>query len=166
MKKLLTALAASTLLAAPAAAHDPAVDAEIEARVAASLPSGREIEAIAPVLDRSVDAMLELDVGPLLDAADPYARRPGYGRPGRTLRRMGRRNDPYFEARLRDSIYGSTAELGRMMDSIAVAAPAFTRSLLEMQRGIEAAVDDYHRRRGERYDPYHEDEGPYELYDD
>ena len=43
------------------------------------------------------------------------------------------------------------------------------RSLFELQRGIAAAVDDYHRRRGDRYDPRHDpryDEDDYEYYDD
>ncbi len=169
MKKLLIALAASAVFAAPAAAQGPIPDAEADARLIESLPSSEDVEDIAPVIDRSVDTMLDLDVGPMIDAVDPYARRPGYGRPGRTLRRMGRARDPYFEARIRDSIYGSTAQIGRMMDSLAVAAPAMRRSLFEMQRGIAAAVDDYHRRRGDRYDPRHDpryDEDDYEFYDD
>ena len=67
--------------------------------------------------------MLDLDVG-----ADP--------RRGRSLARAitGRaaarcatspgRDDPDFEHRLRGSIYGTTAGIGRMMDAIAAAAPA------------------------------------------
>lgn len=164
MNKLLIALAASAAIAVPAAAQGPVPGPEADATIVESLPSSEDVEAIAPAIDRSVGAMLDLDVGPLMDAADPYARRPGYGRPGRTLRRMGRARDPYFEQRLRGSIYGSTAQLGRMMDSLAVAAPAMRRSLFEMQRGIAAAVDDYHRRedrrRGWRDDeprPYEED---------
>ena len=169
MHKLLIALAASAALAAPASAHDPLHDPAADARLVESLPSSADVEAIAPVIDRSVDAMLELDVGPLMDAADPYARNPGYGRPGRTLRRMGRRDDPYFDRRIRSSIYGTTAELGRMMDSFALAAPALRRSMVEFERGIAAAVDDYHRRRGPpapdwRYDEPGPDEDPY--YDD
>jgi hypothetical protein len=104
-----------------------------------------------------------------MDAVDPYARHSGYGRPGRTLRQMGRRDDPYFDRRIRSSIYGTTAELGRAMDSFAVAAPALRRSMAELQRGIAAAVDDYHRRRGPpppdwRYEEPGPDEGDY--YDD
>lgn len=148
MQKMLIALAASAALATSASAREPALDAEADARLVASLPSSADVEAIAPAIDRSVDAFLGLDLGPLMDAADPYARHPGYGRPGRTLRRMGRARDPYFDHRIRASIYGTTAEIGRMMDSLAIAAPSIRRSMVEMQRGIAAAVDDYHRRRG------------------
>lgn len=150
MRTLLIVLAASAAIAAPAAAQGPVPGPEADRQLVESLPSSEDVEAIAPAIDRSVDAMLDLDVGPLMDAADPYARRPGYGRPGRTLRRMGRDRDPYFEQRLHRSIYGGTAQLGRMMDSLAVAAPALRRSLWEMQRGIAAAVDDYHRREDRR----------------
>lgn len=150
MHKLLIAFAASAAFATSASAQEPLLDAEAaaDARLVASLPSSVDVEEIAPAIDRSVDAFLNLDVGPLIDAADPYARHPGYGRPGRTLRRMGRARDPYFDARIRASIYGTTSELGRMMDSLAIAAPSIRRSMVEMQRGIAAAVDDYHHRRG------------------
>ena len=170
MHRLLIALAASAALAAPASAHDPLHDPAADARLVESLPSSADVEAIAPVLDRSVDAMLELDVGPLMDAVDPYGHHPGYRRPGRTLRNLGRRDDPYFDRRIRSQIYGTTAELGRMMDSFAIAAPALRRSMAQFELGIAAAVDDYRRRRGPpppdwRVDEPDPDEDPY-YYDD
>lgn len=109
------------------------------------VPSGTEIEAMAPAIDRITGALLDVDVGGIVDAADPYARRPGYGRPGRTIGRMARRHDPYFDARLRASIYGGAAQAGRMMDAFASAMPALRRSLDEARAAIGAAVDDYHR---------------------
>ena len=156
MKKLLIASAAAVLLAGPAAAQPTAED------LARDLPSSAEIEAMAPALDRMTGALLDVEVGPLLDAADPYARNPGYGRSGRTLGRLAGRDDPWFEQRLRGSIYGTTAEIGRMMDAFAVAAPALERSLLELEAGIRAAASDYRRRRPappvEWDDDYYEDE--------
>lgn len=155
MKKLLIASAAAVLLAGPATAQPRERD------IARGLPSSAEIEAMAPALDRMTGALLDVEVGPLLDAVDPYARRPGYGRPGRTLGRLAERDDPWFEQRLRGSIYGTTAEIGRVMDAFAVAAPALERSLLELEAGIRAAADDYRRRRP--LPPIEwEDEEPYE----
>ena len=87
---------------------------------------------MAPALDRLLGALLTVDVGPIIDAADPYRRRPDYGRPGRTLGALGSRDDPYFEDRLRSSIYGTTADIGRMMGAFAAAAPALARSLREI----------------------------------
>jgi hypothetical protein len=105
---------------------------------------------MAPALDRSVGALMNVDVGPLIDAADPWRRRPGYGRPGRTLGALGRRDDPYFEERVRSSIYGATADIGRMMSAFAAAAPALARSLREVERAMDAAIGDYDRRRDDR----------------
>ncbi len=122
-------------LAAPAAAQGPG-----RPDITRNLPRSDEIEAMAPMLDRSVDVMLDLDVGPLIDAADPFARHRGYGRPGRTLGALGRHDDPYFEQRLRASIYGGTARMGQMMDAFAAAAPAMQRSLEQFERGIADAL--------------------------
>lgn len=161
MHKLLIAAAAAATLAVPAAAQrEPIFDESMDDEIVRAIPPGEEIEAMAPALDRSVGALLDVEVGPLLDAADPYRRRPGYGRPGRTLGELARRDDPYFEQRLRSSIYGATSDMARMMDAVAVAAPSLRRSLSELERGMEAAIDDYHRRRGEPrdYRDYRDDE--------
>ena len=175
MNKLILAAVATAALAAPAVAQrEPIFDERMDDERAPSLvrpgddprdplvaaiPSAGEIEAMAPALDRSLAALLNVDVGPLLDAADPYRRRPGYGRPGRTLGELGRRDDPYFEQRLRSSLYGATGDMARMMEAFAVAAPSLRRSLSELERGMEAAIDDYHRRRGDRRG--YRDDGPY-----
>ena len=123
MRKYLIAAAFLTF-ALPAAAQGPA-------------PSGAEIEAIAPALDRATGAMLNIDVGPLLDALDPYGRHAG----PRTLGDIARRDDPYFEQRLRGRIYGTTAAMARMADAFAAAEPALRRSLFEIEREIENAVE-------------------------
>ena len=158
MRKYLIALGFA-VAAAPALAQGPDYDSGYGEAIARAIPRGEQVEAMAPVLDRVLGGLLSLDVGPVLDAVDPYARRPGYGVPGRTLREMGRRDDPYFEDRLRSSVYGTTAEMGRMMDSMALAAPAIGRSLFELQRSIGVAVEDYERRRGAPVDdePYWDD---------
>ena len=160
MKKLLIVSAAAMLLAGPAAAQPR------ERLIERALPSGAEVEAMAPALDRMTGALLDVEVGPLLDAVDPYARRPGYGRPGRTLGRLAERDDPYFEQRLRGSIYGTTAEIGRMMDAFAGAAPALERSLLELEAGIRAAADDYRRRRPAPPSPWFEDDDYEDEFED
>lgn len=114
-------------LAVPAAAQAP-------------VSPGDKVAAMAPAIDRATGAMLDLDVGPILDAADPY-RRDRYLRRHRTLRDIARRDDPYFEHRLRGQIYGTTAAMARMVDAIAAAEPAMRRSLREMEREMGAAID-------------------------
>ena len=148
-------VAATAALAIPAAAQAPAAPPppdSIEEAIVGAIPAPGQIEAMAPALDRMVGALLDVDVGPIMDAADPYRRHPGYGRRGRTLGALGSRDDPYFEDRLRSSIYEVTADTGRMMGAFATAAPALARSLREMQDALNAAIDDYHRRSGDRRD--------------
>ncbi len=164
MRKLAIAAAAALFLSGPAAAQPDAVfDAEMDARIAASIPPAEEVEALAPVIDRMTGAMLDLDVAPIMDAADPWRRHYGPRR-GRTLREIAGRDDPWFEHRLRDSIYGTTAGIGRMMDAIAIAAPAMRRSLAQMERemgrALRAPPRRYDSRDDERY--YDDYDGPYD----
>lgn len=159
MRKLMI-LVGAVALAAPASAGEPIFDERMDDEIARAIPPAEEIEAMAPAMDALVGALLNVDVGPLLDAADPYRRRPDHGVRGRTLRDLGHRDDPYFEDRVRSSIYGVTSDMGRMMEALAVAAPVMRRSLREFERGIEGALDDYERRRPEPRRDWEEEE-PY-----
>ena len=143
-KLLITAAAAA--LAAPAFAQEPVPRDPLEDEIVRAIPDPGEVEAMAPALDRSMDALMNLDVGPIIDAADPYRRGPGYGAPGRTLRELGRRSDPHFEQRMRSTIYGSTADMSRMMGAFAAAAPALARSFRELERALGTAIESYDRR--------------------
>jgi hypothetical protein len=95
-----------------------------------------EIRSYAPALDRATDALLDIDLGPLLDAVDPYRR---HG--PRTLRDMARRDDPYFDRRLRASIYGNAAAMGRVADAVAAAQPALRRAADRIERDMADAID-------------------------
>ena len=157
MRKLMI-LAAAAALAAPAAAQAPVFDDSLDRDIAEAIPGPEEIEALAPAMDVMVGALLDVEVGPLLDAADPLRRRYDHGAPGRTLGEIARRDDPHFEERMRSSIYGTTSDMSRMMAAVAVAAPAMRRSLREFERGIEGAIDDYERRRPRPRRDWDEDE--------
>ena len=148
MYKLLIA-AASTAFAGPSFAQGPAPADPLEEEIVRAIPQPEQIEAMAPALDRILGALLTVDVGPIVDAADPNRRRPDYGRPGRTLGALGSRDDPYFEDRLRSDLYGATADMGRMMGGFAAAAPSLARAMRTMEAALGAAVDDYHRRAGD-----------------
>lgn len=121
MRMLLIA-AASTVMAVPASAQPPR-------------PS-ETIEAYAPALDRTTEALLNVDLGPLLDALDPHRRH--YDR---TLRDIARRDDPDFDRRMRASIYGNTARIGRAADAIAAAEPALRHAVDQIQRDMDAAIN-------------------------
>lgn len=144
-KLLLPAVALFAAQPAFAQSYDPLADEMVEA-----LPAPEDVEAIAPVMDNAIGALLDVDVGPVIDAADPYRRRYDHGRPGRTLGEIGSRDDPYFHDRLRSSVYESTAEMGRMMGAFSAAAPALARTMREFERAIAVAVEDHDRRIGRR----------------
>ncbi|MDX6284408.1 MAG: hypothetical protein QOH03_5479 [Kribbellaceae bacterium] len=120
--RLLLIAAVSALLTAPAAAQPPR-------------PS-EQIEAYAPALDRTTDALLDVDLGPLLDALDPY--RPHRER---TLRDIARRDNPDFDRRLRASIYGNAERMGRAADAMAAAEPALRQAVDRVQRDLDAAIN-------------------------
>jgi hypothetical protein len=119
--RLLLIAAASALAAVPASAQPPR-------------PS-EQIQDYAPAIDRAADAMLNLDLGPILDAVDPY--RPHYRR---TMRDMARRNDPDFERRMHATIYGTAATMGRAADAFAAAEPALRRAITQFERDMAAAM--------------------------
>jgi hypothetical protein len=93
------------------------------------------------MVDRSTDRALDMDIGPLLDALHPYSPR------GRhmTLRDMGQRDDPNFEAKLHRSIYRGTARAAATLDAMANAAPSIRQSLRQMEAAIAGAVDEAER---------------------
>lgn len=146
MHRLLIAAAAAAFAAPAIAQPTPAPKDPIEDEIVRALPDPGEVEAMAPALDRLLGAFLAVDVGPIIDAADPNRRRPDYGRPGRTLGALGSRDDPHFEDRLRSDIQGATEDMSRMVGAFAAAAPALARSLREMETALGAVMDDYHRR--------------------
>lgn len=122
MRRVLILAAATTLIAVPAAAS-------------AQRPSER-IRDYAPAIDRTAEAMLNLDLGPILDAADPGRY---HGR--HTLRAMAPRDDPNFERRLHATVYGTAARMGAAADAIAAAEPALRRTFYQLQQDIGLAID-------------------------
>jgi hypothetical protein len=120
MRPMLIALAATAFIAAPAAAQQR---------------MSEKIQDYAPAIDRSADALLNLDLGPILDAADPYRRHHR-----RTLRDMARRDDPDFERRMHATIYGTAATMGRAADAFAAAEPAMRQALSQFERDMAAAI--------------------------
>ena len=135
--------AAALAIAGPAAAQpaNPPVDPR-DAEIVRSIPHPAEIEAVGETMDRVVGAVLDVPIGPLvdaIDAADPEGRK--YRRQHRrdeTIGDVAGRDDPDFEERLRDQIHGVTVGMGVMAEQLAVMAP-------EMRRAIERATDDIDR---------------------
>lgn len=144
MRKALIPFAAlaAAAAAAPAAAdpgYEPVYDRE---PIAEALPDAAEVQAMTHGLDRLLGALLRVDVGPLLDAADPHR---DVEREV-TLGEVAGGDDPYFEDRMRSNLYGTSAAMGRMFEAFAVMAPALRRSLETIERDVEAAMGEARRR--------------------
>lgn len=145
------ALTGIALLAAPAQAQPR------EERVLRG--AGEAVRQATPMVDRSVDSALELDIGPLLDALHPWNPR------GRrmTLRELGRRADPDYDRKLRTSLYRGSARAAATLDAMANAAPSIRRSLRDMEAAIGGALID--ARRPPPYETYDPPRGAYDSYD-
>lgn len=153
MRRILIGVAA-VALAGPAAAH-PAPPADPRDReIVRSIPHPAEVEAAAQAVDRVVGAVLDVPVGPLIDAidaADPEGRK--VRRPHRrdeTLGDLAANGDPYFEERISDQIRGAAAGIGVMAEQLAVMAPEMRRAIERAERDIERAIDDARDAREQR----------------
>ena len=135
MRKLI--IAASILAcAAPVAAQsypDPRDDDIVRA-----LPHPGEVEELGDTVGRVADAIMDVPVGPIADAVDPYRR--GRHR-DETLGDIARRDDPYARERMRDEIGAATVGLSAALEQIAIVTPALRRSLEDATRRMEDAID-------------------------
>jgi hypothetical protein len=155
LRKLIIAMTALAA-AAPVAAqpyHDPRDD-EIVRR----LPPPQEIDRIGDAIGAATDALMDVDVGPVADALDPYHRRYRYGR-RETLGDVAGRRDPYARERMRGEIGAVTTGLGAAVGEMAVLTPVLRRSLDDATRRVEDAIArgryarPYDNRYEPRYDP-------------
>ena len=136
--------AVATSAAAQPPGYDPRYDPRDEA-LARRLPPPGEIARTGDTLHRVLDALMDIRVGPLVDAIDPSARYNPY-RP-ETVGDLASRDDPYARARLHDEVDRTTARLGAVTREVAVLAPALRRSIEDATRRIEDAVRSSDARR-------------------
>jgi hypothetical protein len=152
MRKLLVAAAFALSIAAPAGAQR-VFTPEMDEDIARAIPPAEEVEAVGERLDQVLGALLDVPVGPLVDAvraADPETRGRRYADDPRTLRDIAGRDDPGFEARLHDDVRGVTAGMGRTMEQLAVIAPLLRRALADAELGVEEAIEEGRRARDRR----------------
>ena len=141
MRKLI--LAASIFACAAPVAAQSYPDPRDE-EIVRALPDPREIEDVGDTVGRVADAIMDVPVGPIADAVDPYRR--GRHR-DETLGDIANRDDPYARERVRDQIGAATVGLGAILQELAVVTPVLRRSLEDATRRMEDAM---HRRGSDR----------------
>jgi hypothetical protein len=142
LRKLILAAAIAAAAATPAAAqppqHDPRYDPR-DAELARSLPGPDDVARAGSRLHRLVDALMDIRIGPLVDAVEPEARRDP-NRP-ETLGDVARRRDPYARTKLHVGVDRATAGLGTATREVAILAPALRRSIEDAVRRVDDAVN-------------------------
>ena len=166
MRKLIIALTA--LAAAPPAFAQTYADPRDD-EIVRRLPPPQEVERIGDAIGAATDALMDVDVGPVADAVDPYHRRYRYGR-RETLGDLASRRDPYARERMRAEIGAVTVGLGAAAGQMAVLTPVLRRSLEDATRRIEDAIarSRYARPYDDRYQPRYDprDDERYDPRDD
>lgn len=137
---------AALFAAAPALAQPPVYEDDYEVRDERPLDA-RDVGRMAQAMDRMVGAIMDLPVGGIAAAVDPLGR--GGVHPRDTVRDLAERDDPYAEQRIRAGIRGTAHGIGAMTESFARMLPVLRRSIDEMSRSVEAAMDEAEDR-----DPY------------
>jgi len=117
-----------------------------------SMPQQREIEAVGDAVDRTLDAVLDVPIGPIVEAANPGKRMSRRERE-ETLGDRAGRDDPYFRDRMRDQIAIASVAVGVLAEQMAVMAPVFRRTLEDVERRVEDAARGLPPRDYDRRDP-------------
>ncbi|HEX8381358.1 MAG TPA: hypothetical protein VF619_12515 [Allosphingosinicella sp.] len=164
MRKLIIAVTA--LAAASPAFAQPGHDPRGE-DIVRRLPPPQEVERMGDALGRATEALMDVDIGPVVDALDPHHRR--YRRGPETLGDLAGRRDPYARERIRGEIGAVTVGLGAAVEQMAVMTPILRRSLEDATRRMQDAI-----ARGRAARPYERDyrdedrrdPGEDERYDD
>ena len=154
MRKLI--IAATLLACAAPVAAQPYPDPR-DHEIVRALPHPGEVEELGDTVGRVADAIMDVRVGPIADAVDPYRR--GRHRDD-TLGDIAHRDDPYARERMRDQIGAATVGLSAALEQLAVVTPVLRRSLEDATRRMEDAIDRGGRGRDRDYDrAYDRDHG-------
>lgn len=137
MRKLIlaaTLLAAAAPLAAQPARHAPPV------------PPPGAVRALGDRVAGTADALMDVDVGPVIDAIDPRG-----PRGPRTLGDIATHGDPYARGRIHRDIDVASARLDATARELAIMAPRLMQTIQETRQRLKAAFRAPIEPRG-RYD--------------
>ena len=150
MRKLILA-AAAIAFAVPTAASaqsSPHFPEEMDDEIASSLPHPGQVEDMANVAGRAAEAVLDVPIGGVVQAIDPTRRVHRDSTIGEVS------GDPYLRERIRDSVDGAAIGLSGIMSQVAVVAPALRRSLADLERNLDRAINSSSNSRRDYYDDY------------
>jgi hypothetical protein len=139
LRKLI--LAGAFAAAATAAGAQPPRDDPRYDPPARRLPPPAELARARDSLDRVLDALMDIRIGPVVDAIDPGARYDPY-RP-ETVGDLASRDDPYARQRLHAEVGRTTAGIAAAAREVAVLTPALRRSIEDARRRMADAVAPY-----------------------
>lgn len=160
MRKLIIAMGALAV-AAPLAAQprpDPGPDPRGD-EIVRRLPPPEEIERVGETVARVSDAIMDVDVGPIVDAVNG----PGHRRGRATIGDLATRDDPYARERIQDTARAATIGIGAAVEQLAVMTPALRAIFEDAARRMEDAMRG--RATDRRYEPrdrdrHEDDRGP------
>ena len=130
--RYLLAAAFALIVAAPAVAQPR----DLSADIAASLPHPYDVEAAGDKIGAAVGAIVNIPIGDAVRAIDPTA---PVSR-NSTIADVAGRGDPDFEGRLQDQVAGLSVKAADMVRQVAVMAPTLQRTLIDLQRSLDAAL--------------------------
>jgi hypothetical protein len=151
LRKLIIAASVFALAAPAFAAAQPYPDPRDE-DIERVLPHPGEIEQVGRTVGDVTDAIMDVDVGPVVDAIDRGRGYPPRRYRDRTLGDIASRDDPYARERIRDQIGAATVGAGAAAREIAILTPILRRSLEDAARRMEAAIYASRYRRDRDYD--------------
>jgi hypothetical protein len=124
---------------------------ERDEAIVREMPSQREMEATANAVGRVAEALMDVKVGPIVEAIEP-GRRLSRRERERTLGDVASRDDPYARERVRDSVSAVAAGMGGMVDQLAMLTPVLRRTIEDAAERVEEAMRTRDRRRDGRDD--------------
>lgn len=148
MRKLIIAASVIALAAPALAAAQPYPDPRDE-EIERALPHPSQIDEVGRTVGDVTEAIMDVDVGPVVDAIDRGRGYPPRRYRDRTLGDIASRDDPYARERIRDQIRGATVGAEAAAREMAILTPILRRSLEDAARRIEDSID---ARRYGRYD--------------
>jgi len=132
----------SIVLASPLAAQPVSVE-PVDEEIVRALPSQAELDALGTVFGRIMGAMMDVEIGGVIDAIDPEGG-DAWKREerSRTIGSLAGQDDPYAKERMQRTVEVATSNMGDVMRDIAILTPRLRRTFEDVARDVEDATRD------------------------